>query len=305
MTSKNITSFGDGPSTFDEAMKLSEVLAGSDLVPKDYKGKPANVFVCIQFGNEIGLKPMQSLQNISVISGRPCLWGDSVLALIQGHKDFEDIIETDDGTTATCTVMRRNRTPHTATFSIEDSKRAGLAGRGTWTQYPARMRQMRARAFAIRDTFADVLKGVSFREEVEDIPKEKQFKVVADANPQSRVEYIKEQVRSAPEKPDEDIKMVTVFADETKTETEEVTIDEFCSKNSTGHDVQGHADTFGPHQFKLKKMVAEFDVETELVNKWVSKAKCFDIGGLSDEQAQKCITFIEKSYDQNTKLLKK
>ena len=57
----------------------------------------------------------------------------------------------------------------TRTFSAEDAKRAGLAGKsGPWTQYPDRMMQLRARAFALRDTFADKLRGINVREEVQD-----------------------------------------------------------------------------------------------------------------------------------------
>ena len=41
---------------------------------------------------------------------------------------------------------------------------------GPWQQYPDRMLQMRARGFALRDTFADVLRGLISREEAEDMP---------------------------------------------------------------------------------------------------------------------------------------
>ena len=46
-----------------------------------------------------------------------------------------------------------------------------VAGKqGPWTQYPKRMRQMRARAFALRDVFADILKGMPIAEELQDYP---------------------------------------------------------------------------------------------------------------------------------------
>ena len=54
---------------------------------------------------------------------------------------------------------------------LDDAKRAGLLGKkGPWTEYPQRMLQMRARSWALRDGFADVLKGLSVREEAQDIP---------------------------------------------------------------------------------------------------------------------------------------
>tara|TARA_R110002020_G_scaffold37892_1_gene114463 strand:- start:30 stop:494 length:465 start_codon:yes stop_codon:yes gene_type:complete len=51
------------------------------------------------------------------------------------------------------------------------AKKAKLWGKpGPWTQYPARMLQVRARAMALRDQFADVLSGIHIGEEVRDIP---------------------------------------------------------------------------------------------------------------------------------------
>jgi hypothetical protein len=59
-------------------------------------------------------------------------------------------------------------------FSVEDAKRAGLWGKqGPWTAYPKRMLSMRARGFAIRDCFADVLKGLITAEEAQDYPSDK------------------------------------------------------------------------------------------------------------------------------------
>lgn len=158
------------PANLTEAIALAKMMAASEMVPNCYRKKPADILVAIQFGSEVGLAPMQSLQSISVINGHPALWGDGALALVQGHPDFEDIIETTTGTVATCIVKRRGRTPVTRTFSDEDAQRAQLLGKGPWTQYRFRMRQMRARGFALRDSFADVLKGISIAEEAMDIP---------------------------------------------------------------------------------------------------------------------------------------
>jgi hypothetical protein len=157
------------PRSLAEAMEFSKILAQSDLVPKDYRNKPGNVLVAIQMGAEVGLAPMQAVQSIAVINGRPSLWGDGLLALVQGHGDCEDVIETDDGETATCIVKRRGRADTTATFSMADARNAGLAGGNVWKSYPKRMRQMRARGFALRDAFADVLKGLNLAEEQRDI----------------------------------------------------------------------------------------------------------------------------------------
>jgi hypothetical protein len=157
------------PSSFSEAKQFAELIAQSDLAPKDYRGKPGNIIVAMSMGADVGLSPMQSLSSIAVINGKAALYGDALIAIVQASPDYEDIEETVLNGVATCIVKRRNRTPTTRTFSRDDAKKAGLLGKqGPWTQYENRMLQMRARAFALRDAFADVLRGLQMAEEVQD-----------------------------------------------------------------------------------------------------------------------------------------
>lgn len=157
------------PRTLEEALRFSDILSKSTIVPKDFLNNPGNIFVAIQWGSELGLKPMQAMQNIAVINGRPSLWGDACLALVRNSPLCEYVLETDDGHTATCRLKRKGQDEHISTFSMDDAKTAGLSGKsGPWIQYPKRMRQMRARAFGLRDVFTDILKGMPIAEEVQD-----------------------------------------------------------------------------------------------------------------------------------------
>ena len=166
--------FSLAPKDLDEAMRFADMLAGSSIVPKDYIGKPGNCLVAIQWGMELGLQPMQAMQSIAVINGRPSLWGDAMLALVKAHPAFEWIKEECDGNVATCTIKRRGEPEVVQSFSLEEAKRAGLTGKqGPWTQYPKRMLQMRARGFALRDAFPDALRGVVSAEEARDTPTER------------------------------------------------------------------------------------------------------------------------------------
>ena len=166
--------FDLSPQNFDQALTFSNYLADSDMVPKDFKGKPGNCLIAIQWGAELGLKPLQALQNLAIINGRPSLWGDAVIALVRSSPVCEWVIEDDNGDTATCRVKRRGEPEQSRSFSMTDAKAAGLAGKpGPWTQYPKRMRQMRARAFPLRDVFPDVLRGLPVAEEVMDTPTER------------------------------------------------------------------------------------------------------------------------------------
>ena len=69
---------GFAPANIDEAMRLAETLARSSMVPKNYQGKPEDILVATIWGKEIGLATMQALQNISVINGKPSVYGDAI-----------------------------------------------------------------------------------------------------------------------------------------------------------------------------------------------------------------------------------
>ena len=176
--------FDLSPRNFEQALTFSNYLADSDMVPKDFKGKPGNCLIAIQWGAELGLKPLQALQNLAIINGRPALWGDAVIALVRSSPLCEFVMESDDGHVATCRVKRRGEAEQAKTFSMDDAKVAGLLGKaGPWSQYPKRMRQMRARAFALRDVFPDVLRGMAVAEEVMDTPTEKNMGPVEEVKP--------------------------------------------------------------------------------------------------------------------------
>lgn len=165
------------PQTFEQMMKYAEVVSKSDLVPKDYQGKPHNCLIAMQWASELGMNPLQGLQNIAVINGRPSLWGDMLPALVKNHPSYEWMEETlvkDDAgnvTAAECKGKRRGHpNPETRRFSIDDAKKAGLWGKsGPWASYPQRMLQMRARAWLCRDLWSDALRGLSVAEEAQDI----------------------------------------------------------------------------------------------------------------------------------------
>lgn len=162
------------PTTFEEAMKFCTTLSKSALVPKDFVGEPANILVAVQWGMELGLQPMQAMQSIAVINGRPSLWGDAVIGLVRASGLCEYVYEdvAADGLSATCRTKRTtDREEVIRTFTKDDAVKAGLWGKsGPWTQYPKRMLQMRARSWCLRDVYPDVLRGVHVAEESQDIP---------------------------------------------------------------------------------------------------------------------------------------
>jgi len=188
LETSNSNGFALQPADMTDAMKMAEMLAKSNMVPKNYKNQPGDTLVAMMMGSELGLNPIQSLQNIAVINGRPCIWGDALLALVQNHPSFGSIVETFDNATmtATCTVTRKGSQPHTQTYSKEDAITARLwEKQGTWQQYPKRMLAMRARGFALRNQFADALLGLITAEEAEDYPDDGAQLNVVDITPKN------------------------------------------------------------------------------------------------------------------------
>lgn len=163
------------PSTMADAMRLAEMLATSSMVPQTYRGKPGDILVAVQMGAELGLSPMQALQNIASINGRPSVWGDAALGLAQRHPLYAGHREWLEGEgenrTGYCAITRRGSPEHVQRFSMRDAKKAGLLGKqGPWQQYTDRMLVLRARGFALRDKFADALRGLITTEEAMDMP---------------------------------------------------------------------------------------------------------------------------------------
>lgn len=159
------------PRNMQEAIQFSELLSRSTFIPDTYKNKQGDVLAAVIMGAELGLAPMQSLQNIAVINGRPSVWGDALLALVINSPLCEYIKEEfdDENHVAICRAKRRGREEIVRTFSWKEACQAGLSSKkGPWQAYPKRMLQQRARGFALRDAFPDVLRGLITREEALD-----------------------------------------------------------------------------------------------------------------------------------------
>lgn len=158
--------------TIADYMELANIIAKSGLAPKNFASAEA-VFVAILSGAELGLSPMQALYSIAVINGRPVLYGDALLALCMGHPDWDgsQFEETQivgarpEQRGWRCKVGRRGCKPVVREFTVADAQQAGLLGKEVWRLYPQRMLQMRARSWALRDAFPDVLRGIGVYEE--------------------------------------------------------------------------------------------------------------------------------------------
>lgn len=173
------------PQSIEDAFRLAEAFLVAGLVPDSYKGKDnretaSRVLIGILKGAECGLPPVTALSNIYIVNNKPAVYGDGALAIIQAHPQFAGCKEwltgkpDQDDYTAHCVITRKLQSGELVvterTFTWGDAKRASLTRRGPWVSYAQRMLQMRARAWALRDSFADALSGLSIAEEIQDLP---------------------------------------------------------------------------------------------------------------------------------------
>lgn len=164
--------FDLSPQTFDQALQFSEYLAASEMVPKAYRGKAGDCLIAMQWGMEIGLKPLQALQSIATINGKPGIFGDAGKAILLAAGciiEEDDMAKVRENGFARCKITRPGRPPTERTFSEADAATAGLWGKeGPWRTYPYRQMMWRAFWFAARDAASDLLRGLNGAEELVD-----------------------------------------------------------------------------------------------------------------------------------------
>ena len=156
--------------TLEMCRSLAHHFCSTEMVPKQFREKPEDGAVAIMWGNEIGLDPLQSLQNVSVVNGTPSLWGDALTAIVKGSGQCEYLTSTFDDSTMTATVKtkRVNEPEEIRSYSMDDAKKAGLATKDTYMKHPKRMLQARARSHLLNDVYPDLLKGIKIREVMEE-----------------------------------------------------------------------------------------------------------------------------------------
>lgn len=173
----------------DQQINYAKAMAVSNLLPVAYQNHPENVLVALEQGRALGIAPIQAMNQINVIKGKPALSADLIAALVRraGHRLR---VEGDD-TYAQATVIRADDpdyVPKPVRWDMERAKRAGLLGNPSWQKYPAAMLRARAISEAARAWANDALYGFIYT------PEELDNNWVPDSDPDTG-----EPVHNAPE----------------------------------------------------------------------------------------------------------
>lgn len=149
------------------SLEFAKVLVSTSMVPAHFK-KPEEVVAAVLYGQELGFSPMQALQAVIVIQGKPSLETNAIKALILqsgGH------LETVEWTDKKCKLRGvRGKWKEEVEYTIEDATLAGLAAKDNWKKMPKAMLYARCVSILGRNMWADLLKGFFGREELEDLP---------------------------------------------------------------------------------------------------------------------------------------
>jgi hypothetical protein len=145
-----------------DVIKLANVIAETEFVPKRYRGNAPAVAAAILAGRELDLPPMTALRHVQVVEGSPSLSAEYKRARVLAAGHDLDIVEL---TTTRCRVVGRRRgtgkPPLEITFTIDDAKKAGLVKpRGAWETRPRRMLFARAGTEVCDFMFADITNGL-------------------------------------------------------------------------------------------------------------------------------------------------
>src|SRR4029077_6404599 len=113
------------PQSFEDCYRLAKVVAASGLAPQGLNSE-AKITIAIMHGMEVGMPPMQAIQRIAVINGRPSIWGDAAIGLVRASGLCEYIKEWVEGegnaAVAYCETKRRGEAePIRSSFSVDDA----------------------------------------------------------------------------------------------------------------------------------------------------------------------------------------
>lgn len=152
-----------------EAQKqYATLISQANLLPRAYQRQPANVLVAMAMGEALDLKPIEAINTINVINGKPALSAELMGALVRraGHKLRVEV--TKKPPSATATLIRKDDPgfEYKVTWDTEAAKTAGLLeSTPSWRNYPDQMMRARAITEVCRMGAPDALAGFVYTAE--------------------------------------------------------------------------------------------------------------------------------------------
>ncbi len=158
-------------SAFNVMVKRSEFLARSQIIPKSLQGKPADIMVIFMMAMELDIPPMQALNGINVIQGKPTISPQLMLALIKKRlpNAYIKIVEAEGE--VECTMARDKShldDVFVSKWNFEKAKKMGLVSKDNYQKQLNTMLRWRAVGEAARIVFPDIISGTYLPDEFQD-----------------------------------------------------------------------------------------------------------------------------------------
>lgn len=179
--------------TLQDQMAFAKAVCQSDIIPTVYRGKPANILVAVGYGAPLGLTPMQSLQDISVINGKPTASASFIASHVRmaGHK--LRIRKDEKALSVTATIVRSDDPdyPISVTRDKAWAQQMGLLNKDNYRKQPLTMLTWRAITAVAREACPEILYGVQYSpDELHDL----------DANSDVRAEVVDDEQQPSRQK---------------------------------------------------------------------------------------------------------
>ena len=149
-------------------MEMAEFLSNTEIIPKEYRKKPGNIYVAAEMGTAHGWGPIQAMQNIAVVHGTPQLYAEAMRALVimAGHK-----FQVHERTATSCRVtIERSDGLSSAdvTYTIQEATQAGdVAKNPNYKTRPQRMLFARATSIAVGDACPELKLGMAVEGDID------------------------------------------------------------------------------------------------------------------------------------------
>lgn len=162
------------------AVKQAKILASSDLVPEGtYRGKPANCLIALDMAHRTGLSPLNVMQNLFIVKGKPGWSGQYCIGAVNScgrfsPLEFVQMID-DKGETrgyfAQATNLETGKVCVGSPVTWDMVRAEGWYDKNgsKWKTMPDLMFRYRSAAFFARTYCPEVLNGLQTVEELKDV----------------------------------------------------------------------------------------------------------------------------------------
>lgn len=166
-----------GIATFDHAQRVAKMLASSSLIPKEYQNNIQNTMIALEMANRIGASPLQVMQNLYIVHGKPGWSSSFIIAALNASKKFSPVrFEMGgDGDEYGCYAWaydaNNNEKLIGPKITMKMAKLEGWVDKNgsKWKTMPELMLRYRAAAFFGRLYAPEILMGMQTMEEVIDV----------------------------------------------------------------------------------------------------------------------------------------